>query len=79
MIILFLNPVLGTAGEEAELLDLSTARAVFVKQQLVRQGISASRLSAKGVGASRLIPGVSPRDAANNWKNRRVEFILNKP
>ncbi|MDR2602881.1 MAG: OmpA family protein, partial [Spirochaetaceae bacterium] len=58
------NPVLGTAGEEAELLDLSTARAVFVKQQLVRQGISASRLSAKGVGASRLIPGVSPRDAA---------------
>ncbi|MDR2521152.1 MAG: gliding motility-associated C-terminal domain-containing protein [Spirochaetaceae bacterium] len=72
------NPVLGTAQEEAELLTLSRERAEFVRAQLARLGVSAGRLSVMGVGAARPMPGVSPRDSANNWKNRRVEFILNK-
>ncbi|MDR0539986.1 MAG: gliding motility-associated C-terminal domain-containing protein [Spirochaetaceae bacterium] len=72
------NPVEGTKEEEPVLLSLSAARAAYVKQQLSKLGISGSRLTAAGVGAARPIPGVSPRDSINNWKNRRVEFILNK-
>ena len=55
---------------------LSEKRAQFVKDYLVKQGVSASRLSAEGRGGSELV--VDFKDKDNNWKNRRVEFILEK-
>ena len=58
------------------LIPLSAKRAEFVKAYLVKQGISASRLSTEGKGGTELV--VDYQDKDNNWKNRRVEFILNK-
>ena len=71
------NPVLGTAREETEELQpLSLERARAVIEQLVSFGVSRGRLSAIGRGGTRTI--VNARDQDNNWKNRRVEFILVK-
>ncbi len=58
------------------LIPLSQDRAKFVKDYLVNHGISADRLSTEGKGATELV--VDWQDKDNNWKNRRVEFILNK-
>ncbi|MBO4319319.1 MAG: OmpA family protein [Treponema sp.] len=56
---------------------LSLERAQFVRQWLITEGhISASRLSAKGKGGLETI--VDPYSLENRWKNRRVEFILEK-
>lgn len=55
---------------------LSAARAEYVKQYLVKKGINAARLTTEGKGGSELV--VDFRDKDNNWKNRRVEFILEK-
>ncbi|GHV91361.1 cell envelope biogenesis protein OmpA [Spirochaetia bacterium] len=71
------NPVLRTAKEEnEELKPLSEARARAVMDMLTGYGVNRSRLSAMGMGGTK--PVVSPLDADNRWKNRRVEFILNK-
>lgn len=66
----------GAAGEDETLLNLSNARAAFVKDRLVDYGIKADRLSSEGKGASQPVAEFS--DTANWWKNRRVEFILHK-
>ena len=58
------------------LIPLSAKRAEFVKAYIVKQGISANRLSTEGKGGTELV--VDYQDKDNNWKNRRVEFILNK-
>lgn len=58
------------------LTPLSLERANFVKDYLVKKGVSASRLSTEGKGGTELV--VDFRDKNNNWKNRRVEFILFK-
>lgn len=58
------------------LIPLSAKRAEFVKSYLVKKGVSASRLSTEGKGGTELV--VDYRDKDNNWKNRRVEFILEK-
>ncbi|MDH7483325.1 MAG: OmpA family protein [Spirochaetales bacterium] len=63
--------------EQQEVIPLSLARAEKIKSMLVEAGIDASRLSAAGLGSSR--PVVDFRDAANRWKNRRVEFVLIRP
>lgn len=56
---------------------LSLERAQFVRQWLISEGhISSSRLSAKGKGGLETI--VDPYSLENRWKNRRVEFILEK-
>ena len=55
---------------------LSEARAEFVRDQLIKKGISASRLQAVGKGGTQ--PVADNKDKAVNWKNRRVEFILEK-
>jgi flagellar motor protein MotB len=70
------NPVLGTAREENEtLMPLSVARAQYVIDYLVsNNGVSRNRLSSVGRGGTRNV--ASPSDQANNWKNRRVEFLL---
>jgi flagellar motor protein MotB len=59
------------------LIPLSEERAKAVVDYLVNLGIDRSRLSYVGMGASRI--RVEFNDRANWWKNRRVEFILEKP
>jgi len=56
---------------------LSEERAKAVLNYLVKLGVDRSRLTAIGMGASRIRAQFT--DKANWWKNRRVEFILDKP
>jgi flagellar hook assembly protein FlgD len=58
------------------LIPLSEKRAEYVKDYLVKKGVSSSRLSTDGKGGTQLV--VDWKDKENNWKNRRVEFILEK-
>lgn len=58
------------------LIPLSLKRAEFVKSYLVNKGVGAARLSTEGKGGTELV--VDWQDKDNNWKNRRVEFILEK-
>ncbi|MBQ1949718.1 MAG: OmpA family protein [Treponema sp.] len=58
------------------LIPLSGKRAEYVKDYLVKKGVAASRLSTEGKGGTELV--VDYKDKDNNWKNRRVEFILEK-
>jgi flagellar motor protein MotB len=59
------------------LIPLSEERAKAVMDYLVNLGVDRSRLSYVGMGANRI--RVEFNDKANWWKNRRVEFILEKP
>lgn len=62
-----------TDGDDAYNLKLSQQRADAVKDQLVKMGIDASRLTAKGYGETKPIgENDSPEGKANN---RRVEFV----
>ena len=77
------NNVSGTEAEETStangnipLEPLSKTRAEFVRQKLIEYGVDGSRLSAVGRGGRQ--PVVARSDKDNWWKNRRVEFILNK-
>lgn len=58
------------------LIPLSQKRAEFVRTYLKKKGVSLGRLTAEGKGGTQLI--VDYLDKDNNWKNRRVEFILQK-
>ena len=67
--------------ESEDLYPLSLARAQTIVSELVKAGIEPSRLSAVGRGGK--FPIVDPKKDAGlwkreNWKNRRVEFILEK-
>lgn len=55
---------------------LSKERADSIKQYLVKKGVSSSNITTEGLGGTK--PVVNPKDGDNNWKNRRVEFILVK-
>jgi outer membrane protein OmpA-like peptidoglycan-associated protein/flagellar hook assembly protein FlgD len=55
---------------------LSLARAQAVIDLLVQNGISRSRMTAVGRGGTQTV--ADWQDEGNRWKNRRVEFILNK-
>jgi outer membrane protein OmpA-like peptidoglycan-associated protein len=67
---------------------LSEERAKAVVNYLVNLGVERSRLTPEGVGSARTIVGYFKEDAKgkptkalnkdNWWKNRRVEFILEK-
>ena len=57
-------------------MPLSKERADAIKMYLEKSGVSSSSLSADGLGGT--MPVVDPKDKDNNWKNRRVEFILEK-
>jgi flagellar hook assembly protein FlgD len=77
------NNVSGTEEEETStangnipLVPLSQSRSEFVRQKLIEYGVSGSRLTAIGKGGRS--PVVARTDKDNWWKNRRVEFILNK-
>ncbi len=58
------------------LIPLSGKRAEYVKDYLVKKGVAETRLSTEGKGGTELV--VDYKDKDNNWKNRRVEFILEK-
>ena len=71
------NNISGTLEEGEKDIPLSEKRAEFVKSRLVKYGISSSRLETVGRGGTQpiVVPGNDPNTA---WKNRRVEFILQK-
>ena len=62
--------------EENELKLLSRLRALTVVDELRKYGVNLDRRNVQGAGSSRLVAPYN--DAKNNWKNRRVEFILIK-
>lgn len=66
----------GAAEQRDVLLPLSRARATEVRQALTILGVDWGRMSVEGIGGAR--PIVPHSDEANRWKNRRVEFILEK-
>ena len=77
------NNITGTEAEETStangnipLVPLSEARAETVREMLIEFGVSPHRLSTVGMGGRQ--PVVPHNDRDNWWKNRRVEFILNK-
>ncbi len=76
------NSMSGTEEEETTykyglpLQPLSEQRAKFVRDWLTKHGVDGNRLSTKGMGGKE--PVVARDDKANVWKNRRVEFILDK-
>lgn len=76
------NSVTGLEEEETTnkyglaLEPLSKDRAEFVKEKLKSYGVAGDRLSAVGRGGRQ--PVAARGDKDNAWKNRRVEFILNK-
>jgi len=58
------------------LTPLSKERADAIKAYLVKRGVAAANISTNGKGGTQ--PVADPTDKDNNWKNRRVEFILVK-
>ena len=61
-------------GEEQANLDLSSARAQAVLDQLVARGVEASRLTAQGFGEAE--PVASNESKEGKAKNRRIEFVV---
>ncbi len=57
-------------------MPLSKERADAIKTYLTKKGVSAGALTTDGKGGTQ--PVADPKDKDNNWKNRRVEFILQK-
>ncbi len=73
------NRVTDNAAEETkELIPLSTERAEYVKNQLIALKVKdgEKRLSSEGKGGTE--PVADRKNSDVNWKNRRVEFILQK-
>lgn len=69
--------VSGTDAEHREeLLPLSKDRADAVRRTLIELGVPARLLSAVGRGGA--APVVPHADTVNRWKNRRVDFILER-
>lgn len=64
-------------GDDAYNLELSQKRVDAVVAFLVRQGVDASRLTAKGYGETK--PRVPNNSEANRAENRRVEFLILDP
>ncbi len=62
--------------QEEVLLPLSRSRAENVRRALIILGVTRSRMKIEGIGGA--VPIVQHSDRVNLWKNRRVEFILDK-
>jgi outer membrane protein OmpA-like peptidoglycan-associated protein len=62
-------------AEDAEPLSGQRAQAV-IDYLVANNGIAAARLKAVGMGGTKTVAPYN--DAEENWKNRRVEFILHK-
>ncbi|MCL2180430.1 MAG: OmpA family protein [Treponema sp.] len=63
-------------SEEPALQRISEQRAQRVLDELAQRGVSTDRKTVTGVGTAR--PLYPHDDHENNWKNRRVEFILTR-
>lgn len=70
------DPKTAEREQATQLLPLSLDRAVEVKTALVLLGVDDRRFTVQGFGALR--PLVPNTDLENRWKNRRVEFYLEK-
>ncbi len=70
------DPKKGEKEEKEVLLPLSKQRADAIREALIKRGVKKERLTTVGLGSSK--PIVPHKDKVNNWKNRRVEFILIK-
>jgi flagellar hook assembly protein FlgD len=70
------DPAQSKKEQEGELIPLSKARAEAVKNYLVKLGIAEARITSEGIGGAR--PIVPFSDADNRWKDRRVEFWLDR-
>ena len=70
------NPERAQKEEVEELQPLSLQRAETVKQYLIRLGIKGERINTIGMGGRNPVVPHSVTD--ERWKNRRVEFILEK-
>ncbi|HEX5623229.1 MAG TPA: flagellar motor protein MotB [Sulfuricurvum sp.] len=68
------NQVLPRGSQYRDNLELSSARAATVVRELIRNGVSAERISSAGFGAAK--PLASNGSEANRAKNRRVEFYM---
>lgn len=63
--------------QREELLPLSARRAEEVMRALIILGVERARMTPVGYGGS--FPVVPHSDLENLWKNRRVEFLLERP
>ena len=70
------NPAAAKKEQESILLPLSRSRAEAVVKELAKRGISTKRLTADGVGGDK--PLVPHSNEEERWRNRRVEFYLEK-
>jgi hypothetical protein len=70
------DPDRGRIEQEEVLIPLSKARAVAIAKALAERGIDPARMSTAGLGATDQI--VPDGDELNRWKNRRVEFYLER-
>ncbi|WP_407427204.1 pallilysin-related adhesin [Treponema sp.] len=70
------NNLSGSQAEEDEVRLLSEKRAQYVRDWLIKDGVSASNLKAVGNGSKN--PATLSTALEDRWKNRRVEFILKK-
>ncbi len=70
------DPKSAAEEQRTQLVPLSLNRADEVKNGLVLLGVASARFSVKGLGSER--PLVPNSDLENRWKNRRVEFYLDK-
>ncbi|MGZ5208177.1 MAG: flagellar motor protein MotB [Sulfuricurvum sp.] len=68
------NQALPRGSAYRDNLDLSSARAATVVRELIKNGVSAERLSSAGFGAAK--PLASNVTEANRAQNRRVEFYM---
>ena len=70
------NPAAAKKEQETLLIPLSRDRAEAVVKELAKRGISTKRLTADGVGGDK--PLVPHSNEEERWRNRRVEFYLEK-
>jgi chemotaxis protein MotB len=68
------NLVLPKGTQYRDNLDLSSARAATVVRELIKNGVSADRLSSAGFGSGK--PLATNSNETNRAKNRRVEFYM---
>ena len=64
----------GSVEQEQVLIPLSMSRAQAVRDALAQRGLKPEQFDLTGVGADG--PLAPFGDLVNNWKNRRVEFVL---
>lgn len=74
---IFLEDPARRQEQEQVLIPLSRARATEVMQALMILGVDRERMSIEAYGGSR--PMVPHSNRAELWRNRRVEFLLQRP